>query len=57
VSKSIKTPNTAVTGSPAFEYSHALRSQILSRNLPELEKRITDLEQIIEKLLNEKVEN
>ncbi len=55
VSKSIKTPNTAVTGSPAFEYSHALRSQILSRNLPELEKRITELEQIIERLINEKV--
>lgn len=55
VSKSIKTPNTAVTGSPAFEYAHALRSQILSRNLPELEKRITELEQIIERLMNEKV--
>lgn len=55
VSKSIKTPNTAVTGSPAFEYAHALRSQILSRNLPELEKRITELEQRIETLLKEKV--
>lgn len=55
VSKSIKIPNTAVTGSPAFEYSHALRSQIISRNLPELEKRITELEQIVERLLNEKV--
>ncbi len=56
VSKSIKTPNTAVTGSPAFEYAHALRSQILSRNLPELEKRITELEQRIEALMKEKVE-
>ncbi|MEO6188609.1 MAG: UDP-3-O-(3-hydroxymyristoyl)glucosamine N-acyltransferase [Ginsengibacter sp.] len=55
VSKSIKTPNTAVTGSPAFDYSHALRSQILSRNLPELEKRITELEQMVEKLSKEKV--
>jgi UDP-3-O-[3-hydroxymyristoyl] glucosamine N-acyltransferase len=55
VSKSIKTPNTAVTGSPAFDYAHALRSQILSRNLPELEKRIKDLEQAIERLLNERV--
>ncbi len=55
VSKSIKTPNTAVTGSPAFDYSHALRSQILSRNLPELEKRITELEQKIESLLKERV--
>lgn len=55
VGKSIKTPNTAVTGSPAFDYSHALRSQILSRNLPELEKRIKDLEQMVERLKNEKV--
>jgi len=55
VSKSIKTPNTAVTGSPAFDYAHALRSQILNRNLPELEKRIKELEQIVERLINEKV--
>ena len=55
VSKSIKVPNTAVTGSPAFDYSLALRSQILSRNLPELEKRIKELEQLVERLTNEKV--
>lgn len=54
VAKSIKVPNTAVTGSPAFDYSHALRSQILSRNLPEMEKRIKELEQIVQKLLKEK---
>ena len=46
---------TAVTGSPAFDYSHALRSQILNRNLPELEKRIKELEQIVERIINEKV--
>lgn len=55
VSKSIKTPNTAVTGSPAFEYAQALRSQILSRNLPALEKRIVELEKIIKNMKNEKV--
>lgn len=55
VGKSIKTPNTAVTGSPAYDYGQALRSQILSRNLPEIEKRIKDLEQIIERLKTEKV--
>ena len=47
VSKSVKTPNTAITGSPAFEYTAALRSQAISRRLPELEKRIKDLEKII----------
>jgi UDP-3-O-[3-hydroxymyristoyl] glucosamine N-acyltransferase len=55
VAKSIKTPNTAVTGSPAYDYGHALRSQILNRNLPEMEKRIKQLEQMIAQLKNEKV--
>lgn len=55
VSKSIKQPNTAVTGSPAFEYSSALRSQALSRNLPDLQKRIQELEKILSQLLQEKV--
>lgn len=54
VSKSIKTPNTAVTGSPAFDYTSALRSQAVSRNLPDLEKRITELEHLIRQLLMEK---
>lgn len=56
VGKSIKTPNTAVTGSPAFDYGQAIRSQILSRNLPELEKRIMKLEQLVEQLKKEKIE-
>lgn len=50
VSKSIRLPNTAVTGSPAFEYSSALRSQAVNRNLPEMEKRLSELEQIIKSL-------
>ena len=55
VSKSIKAPNSAVTGSPAFDYTSALRSQAVSRNLPELEKRITELENLIRQLIAEKV--
>lgn len=47
VSKSIKVPNTAVTGSPAYDYTAALRSQALSRNLPMLEKRIQELEKLV----------
>src|SRR3954465_6034950 len=50
VSKSIKVPGTAVTGSPAFEYTSALRSQAVNRNLPELEKRLSELENIIKQL-------
>jgi UDP-3-O-[3-hydroxymyristoyl] glucosamine N-acyltransferase len=55
VSKSIKAPNSAVTGSPAFDYTSALRSQAVSRNLPELEKRIKELENLIKQFLAEKV--
>lgn len=50
VSKSVKTPNTAITGSPAFEYTAALRSQAISRRLPELEKRIKELEALVQQL-------
>jgi UDP-3-O-[3-hydroxymyristoyl] glucosamine N-acyltransferase len=55
VSKSIKTPNTAVTGSPAYDYTAALRSQALSRNLPDLEKRIKELELLVKQLMAERV--
>jgi UDP-3-O-[3-hydroxymyristoyl] glucosamine N-acyltransferase len=56
VSKSIKTPKSAVTGSPAFDYTSALRSQAVSRNLPELEKRISELEQLVRQLLEERAQ-
>lgn len=55
VSKSIKVPGGAVTGSPAFDYTSALRSQALSRNLPELEKRLKELEDLVKQLLAERV--
>jgi len=32
-----------------------MRSQILSRNLPELEKRIKNLEELVEQLKKEKI--
>lgn len=54
VSKSIKNPKTAVTGSPAYEYTSALRSQALTRNLPELEKRVSELEHQIKMLMEER---
>lgn len=55
VSKSIKKPKTAVTGSPAFDYANALRSQAVTRNLPELEKRIIELEHLVKQLAEEKL--
>jgi UDP-3-O-[3-hydroxymyristoyl] glucosamine N-acyltransferase len=55
VSKSIKNPNAAVTGSPAYDYTSALRSQAVSRNLPELEKRVAELEKLVQQLMQEKI--
>jgi UDP-3-O-[3-hydroxymyristoyl] glucosamine N-acyltransferase len=55
VSKSLKEPFSSVTGSPAADYTSALRSQAVFRNLPELEKRIHELEKIVRQLMAEKM--
>jgi UDP-3-O-[3-hydroxymyristoyl] glucosamine N-acyltransferase len=54
VSKSLE-PGKAVTGSPAYDYTAALRSQAVNRKLPELEKRVKELEELVKQLLAEKV--
>ena len=53
VSKSLE-PGKAVTGSPAYDYTAALRSQAVNRRLPELEKRVKELELLVKQLLAEK---
>jgi UDP-3-O-[3-hydroxymyristoyl] glucosamine N-acyltransferase len=50
VSKSMKTQGQVVTGSPAYDFTAALRSQALIRKLPELEKRIKELEELVKKM-------
>lgn len=55
VSKSIKDPYSAVTGSPAGDYTTSLRSQAIYRNLPQLEKRVQELEELVRQLMAEKV--
>jgi UDP-3-O-[3-hydroxymyristoyl] glucosamine N-acyltransferase len=55
VTKSMKTPNGAVTGSPAYDYTSALRAQAAARKLPEYEKRIVELEKLVQQFLAEKV--
>ncbi len=48
ISKSITIPNMAWNSSPAFEYKESLKSQVVFRNLPDLEKRVQELEEKIE---------
>lgn len=54
VSKSLD-PGKAVTGSPAYDYTAALRSQAINRKLPDLEKRVKELEALVKQLLAERV--
>ena len=49
VSKNVEA-GKAVTGSPAFDYTSALRSQAMARKLPEMEKRLKELEKMVEGL-------
>lgn len=44
VNKSIKKAGTAVTGSPAFDYTSELRNQVIYRRLPQMEQRLSILE-------------
>ncbi len=50
VTKSSELPNTALNGSPAFDYRASLKSAAVYRNLPDLEQRIKQLENALEKL-------
>lgn len=47
VNKTVKETNQSLTGSPAFDFASSMKSQVLYRKLPELMKRITDLENTI----------
>jgi UDP-3-O-[3-hydroxymyristoyl] glucosamine N-acyltransferase len=50
IPKSILEPNQQFIGSPAMPIKEAFKSQVLQRNLPALEKRVRELEQIIKEL-------
>lgn len=49
VASPIKKPNTAVYGSPALDYKNYLKSYAVFKQLPDLIKRINDLEKQLEK--------
>jgi UDP-3-O-[3-hydroxymyristoyl] glucosamine N-acyltransferase len=44
VAKTIRQQGVAVTGSPAFDYSEAMRAQVVYKKLPELYQRLNALE-------------
>jgi UDP-3-O-[3-hydroxymyristoyl] glucosamine N-acyltransferase len=50
ISRSIVDENKKWAGSPAVAYNNNLRSQVVINRLPELEKKIIELEKIITEL-------
>ncbi len=50
IPKSIKEPNQQFIGSPAMPLKEAFKSQVLQRNLPALEMRVRELEQMVKEL-------
>jgi UDP-3-O-[3-hydroxymyristoyl] glucosamine N-acyltransferase len=52
IGKSISEPNKAWFDSPAFEYHKSLKSRVVYRSLPELEKRLREIENILKENKN-----
>ncbi|GBL34979.1 UDP-3-O-acylglucosamine N-acyltransferase [Filimonas sp.] len=50
VAKTISETHTAITGSPAFDYRSSLKSQVIYRHLPDIQKRIDALEKQLKEL-------
>ncbi len=55
ITKTIKEPNRTLTGTPADDFTRILRAQAHLRNLPDLEKRVKELEKLVEQLLSDRV--
>ena len=50
IGKAVTREGTSIQGSPAFDYKEQLKSQVVFRKLPALQKKIMELEAEIEKL-------
>ncbi|NCI45527.1 UDP-3-O-(3-hydroxymyristoyl)glucosamine N-acyltransferase [Sediminibacterium soli] len=55
ISKTIRETHKSFAGSPAQEATVSLRTQAIARNLPELEKRVQELEKQLAELLNSRL--
>lgn len=47
LSTGVEVPNTALFGSPAIEYKNYVRSYVIFKQLPELQKRVRELEKAL----------
>jgi UDP-3-O-[3-hydroxymyristoyl] glucosamine N-acyltransferase len=54
ITKSVNKPNTTLNGTPAFDAKSYLKSQAVYKRLPDLEKKILELQATLDKLISEK---
>jgi UDP-3-O-[3-hydroxymyristoyl] glucosamine N-acyltransferase len=54
ITKTVKEKNTSLNGTPAHDHMASMRAQALLRKLPELEKKIKVLENVLAALLKER---
>ena len=54
LSKSVTEPNTSLSGRPAMEFGDSLRSMAVYKRLPELDKKIKELETLVAQLTKER---
>lgn len=54
VSKSVTKPNSVLNGKPALEFGASMRSQAVYKKLPDLDKKIQELEALVAQLIKER---
>jgi len=54
ISKSVLEPNTALNGRPTMEFGASMRAQAVYKKLPELDKKIKELESLVAQLIKER---
>lgn len=52
ITKSVKTPNMVLDGNPAVDFTASMKNKALVKNLPQLEKRVKELEELVKRLSN-----
>ena len=55
VNTSVKTEGISITGTNAYEYTKAMRSMAVARNLPQLQKRVTELEKLLKEMMEKNI--
>jgi UDP-3-O-[3-hydroxymyristoyl] glucosamine N-acyltransferase len=54
ISKSVTEPNTSLSGRPAMEFGDSLRAMAIYKRLPELDKKIKELETLVAQMTKER---